>query len=116
MNVATEVRALLNEGGLDLAPIGCGRTAQRWGALTDIARHDVSLGRLAEAHVDGRQILLEAGRDHPHDRLLGVWASESPRHTLDAQMGAGSVVLRGSKAFCTGAGIVDDAARGRIDR
>ncbi len=109
MTDATNLRSLLTEGALDLPPIGEGSTASRWLALSEIARQDVSRGRLAEAHVDGRQILREAKYDHPCDRLLGVWASDHPRHFVTADEHAGRIVLRGSKAFCSGTGIIDDA-------
>lgn len=109
MTVGSALRQLLADGALDLPPIGSGHTADRWLGLAEIARGDLSLGRLAEAHVDGRQILAEAGVSHPAHRLLGVWASEHPRHTVHATVEGGVVALHGSKGFCTGAGIVDDA-------
>jgi hypothetical protein len=109
MTDATGLRTLLSEGALDLPPIGEGSTASRWRALSEIARQDVSTGRLAEAHVDGRQILHEANYEHPCNRLLGVWASDHPRHIVTADEHAGRVVLHGSKAFCSGTGIIDDA-------
>lgn len=103
------VRRLLADGRLDLPAIGEGRTPQRWRSLLELARHDVSEARLGEAHVDGRQILAEAGRDHCADHLLCVWASEHPRWTVTGEAVDGGLVLHGSKAFCTGAGLVDDA-------
>lgn len=107
--VATEIRTLVNTGRLELEPVGEGRTALRWRALYDLARRNVALGRLAEAHVDGHQILREAGCRHETNRLLGVWASDHPRHMLSADIVGNRVVLAGSKSFCTGAGLVDDA-------
>lgn len=107
--MASQLRALLDAGGLDLPPLGGGDTAQRWRSLAELARRNVSLGRLAEAHVDAVQILSEADRSAEPGRLLGVWASEHPRWTVSAEPVAKGIVLRGAKAFCGGAGIVDDA-------
>ncbi len=109
MTVEQDLRTLLAEGGLDLPSIGDGATAVRWRALAALARGDVSVARLAEAHVDGREILREAGRHHPGDRLLGVWASEHPAHLVTGERHDDRLVLHRSKAFCSGAGIVDDA-------
>lgn len=103
------MRTLLEEGGLDLAPIGSGRTAERWRALHDLARDDVSVARLAEAHVDAVQILAEAGRAPDPGCLLGVWASEGRAPVVAEGPADGKWSLRGSKGFCGGAGLVDQA-------
>lgn len=115
------MRRLLRGGALDLPMIGEGNTRVRWRQLAAIARCDVSTARLAEAHVDGAQILREARRVLERDCLLGVWASESPDHSVRVERTRrGAFQLRGSKAFCTGAGIVDAALvtatsdRGRV--
>lgn len=103
-------RARLLDGGLDLPPVGEGETAGRWRALFALARDDVSVARLAEAHVDAVQILAESGRAADPARLLGVWASEGPDGPVEAEpRPGGGLRLRGAKAFCGGAGLVDDA-------
>ncbi|HEX4490521.1 MAG TPA: acyl-CoA dehydrogenase family protein [Acidimicrobiia bacterium] len=107
MTAATRVRELLVAGALDLPPIGGGSTRDRWSALAELARTNVSVARLAEAHVDGVQILREAGRTRARHELVGVWASESPNDRLVARCEGSRVVLSGSKAFCSGAGTVD---------
>jgi alkylation response protein AidB-like acyl-CoA dehydrogenase len=107
--VVDQLRDLVASGGLDLPPIGDGATSERWHTLAELARRNVSLGRLAEAHVDAVQILREADRSAASDRLLGVWASEHPQWTVSAEPTADGLVLRGAKAFCSGAGIVDEA-------
>lgn len=107
--IATQLRHLFGAGGLDLPPIGEGATPHRWNALGKLARRNLSLGRLAEAHVDAVQILREAGQPADPHRLLGVWASEHPKWTVSADRHLDGFVLRGAKAFCSGAGIVDDA-------
>jgi len=110
MNAAEHVRRLLHDGALDLPPIGAGATRERWRRLAATARCDVATARLAEAHVDAVQILHEGGRRVDADCLLGVWASESRAHTVRAEPGRdGTLRLHGSKAFCSGAGIVDAA-------
>lgn len=110
-DVAAVVRGALGAGELSLPPIGGGRTHERWDALVSLAASDVDAARLAEAHVDAVQILAEAGRAPAPDQLLGVWAAEHPKATVTAQQeaGTGRFVLGGSKAFCSGAGIVDAA-------
>jgi hypothetical protein len=113
------MRRRLADGAFDLPPLGEGNTRERWRRLAALAHRDVSTARIAEAHVDAVQILREADRVPDPGQILGVWASESPGHTVHA-LGDGAFRLRGSKAFCTGAGIVDRALvtatsdRGRI--
>lgn len=109
MSAIGEVRRLEASGALDLPDVGVGETPRRWAALCALARADVSTARLAEAHVDACQILAEADRRRPSGRVLGVWASEHPAHTVTGTRGGGRLRLRGSKAFCSGAGLVDDA-------
>ncbi len=104
MSLAIEFRRLLTEGRLNLPFPGCGETARRHSELAQIARDNLELGRLAEAHTDALAILHEAGREPKADALYGVWASEG---------GAGQKLcggtISGQKGFCTGAGIVDCA-------
>lgn len=110
MTLVDRVRSLGRSGALDLPPIGAGRTADRWLALAALARHDVSEARIAEAHVDALQILAEAGRPPTPGALYGVWASEHPRwHVTGTDAPEGALALHGSKAFCTGAGLLDRA-------
>ncbi len=98
------------DGALDLPALGGGRTPERWRALSDAARADVSEARLIEAHVDAVQILREAGRGASEGTVYGVWASEHPRWTVTASPRGRDVwELTGAKAFCTGAGLVDRA-------
>ncbi len=110
MNLIQRVRRLEAERSLDLAPIGEGQTSARWRALFELARRDVSEARLAEAHVDAIQILHEAGRVAAPGRIWGVWASEHPTRRVTAERQADhSLRLTGTKSFCGGAGLVDDA-------
>ncbi len=103
------LRAHQRAGDLDLAPIGDGQTSSRWRALLELAREDLSVARFAEAHVDAHQILREAGHHPTEGAVYGVWASDSPRwRSWGRTQGTdGPLRLRGSKAFCTGAGLID---------
>lgn len=110
MTLGNRIRSLEESGRLDLPPLGGGDTTGRWSALAELARHDVSEARIAEAHVDALQILTEADRGRQAGCLYGVWASDHPRWRVTASIGAdGDLVLHGSKSFCTGTGIVDRA-------
>ena len=104
MSLALQFRRLLDDGRLNLPFPGCGDTARRHRELAQIARENLELGRLAEAHTDALAILHEAGREARPGALYGVWASEG-KARLQVREGA----VSGEKAFCTGAGIVDCA-------
>lgn len=108
MSSASDCRALLDAGRLDLPDPASGATSSRLGRLRDIARHDLSVARLAEAHVDAIAILHEAGRT-PRPGLYGVWAAEDPARRVDLDDLDGTPVLDGVKPFCSGAGLVDRA-------
>lgn len=103
------VRAHLAAGRLDLPAVAAGHTAERWRALAEVARADVSEARIVEAHVDAVQILHEAGRRPAEGAVYAVWASEHPRWTVTAEGTDDTWWLTGTKAFCTGAGLVDRA-------
>jgi alkylation response protein AidB-like acyl-CoA dehydrogenase len=88
---------------------GTGSTAQRHRRLMEVAREDVSLARLAEAHWDAIAILDEARRRPQPGALYGVWASEVPGKPLLVETCGPDYHLSGSKMFCSGAGLVDRA-------
>jgi alkylation response protein AidB-like acyl-CoA dehydrogenase len=104
MSLAAQFRHLLDDGRLQLPFPGCGATARRHWQLAQIARENLELGRLVEAHADALAILHEAGREPRPRALYGVWASEG-KAGLRVSEGA----LSGQKEFCTGAGLVDCA-------
>jgi hypothetical protein len=91
-------------GDFDLPFPGGGETALRHRRLLELAREDLPLARLAEAHTDALAILAEA-QISPSPGLYGVWAAESPGDELHFQGG----VITGRKMFCTGAGLIDHA-------
>ena len=76
MSLAAQFRRLLDDGRLNLPFPGCGDTARRHWELAQIARDNLELGRLVEAHADALAILHEAGREPKPQALYGVWASE----------------------------------------
>jgi alkylation response protein AidB-like acyl-CoA dehydrogenase len=88
---------------------GGGNTSKRHERLFDVGRKNLSLARLAEAHWDAVAILAEAGREPQTNAIYGVWASERPGQELKLDEHNGELLLTGSKAFCSGAGIVDRA-------
>ena len=102
------VRRLLDGGDLDLPLPGSGRTAGRWYALAEIAAQDLSVARLAEGHTDAVAILAELGGP-PATGLWGVWAAEPLSARVEAVETAAGWTLRGRKAWCSGADLLDGA-------
>ncbi len=109
MSLESETRDLLREGLLELPLPGSGGTVARHRLLAEFARRDVSLARLVEAHTDAIAILFEAGRQPVKNALYGVWASETPRQGIRVERRNSGIYISGTKAFCSGAGIVDRA-------
>lgn len=107
--LADRLRRLTGSGFLDLPLPGTGSTPERLRRLARISAGDLSLGRVAEAHLDAITILREAGREPTPDALYGVWASEAPHARLQLQPAAAGWTMSGRKAFCTGAGLLDRA-------
>jgi alkylation response protein AidB-like acyl-CoA dehydrogenase len=89
---------------------GSGDTATRFAALADCASDDLSLGRLAEGHIDALAILHEAGKAPIEPGLIyGVWAARSGSGGTSAHRGAGGWYLSGTKPFCSGSGLIERA-------
>jgi alkylation response protein AidB-like acyl-CoA dehydrogenase len=93
----------------DLPRPGVGGTPLRHQRLMEIGRENLTLARLAEAHWDAVAILAEAGRRPEPGQLYGVWASEKPGESLELKSSKSAMTLKGSKMFCSGAGLVDRA-------
>ncbi|MFY0406415.1 acyl-CoA dehydrogenase family protein [Solicola sp. PLA-1-18] len=90
----------------DVPPPGAGATWQRFAALVDTGRADLARAKLVESHLDALAILDElAPRTAPADCLWAVWAAEPPT----ARLRADGPRLTGTKAFCSGAAVVDRA-------
>lgn len=102
MSLLDDLRATL----ADAPPLpGHGQTARRHALLFELGRRDLSLARLAEAHWDAVAILAEAGATAVPGTIYGVWAAEMPGKAVRFDDGA----LRGTKPFCSGAGLIDRA-------
>lgn len=106
--------ALVRDGQLDLPLPGSGQTYERWQRLAALCADDAVVGRLAEAHTDAVAILTELGvtsadlaaSGFPADATWGVWAAEPPSHVVTATRSASGWSLSGTKAWCSGAGIL----------
>ena len=100
----------LRAGQLQLPLPGSGRTGQRWRRLSELTEVDVVAGRLAEAHTDAVAILAELGGAAARaDELWGVWAAEAPDAVVTARGAGDALVLDGTKAWCSGAGLCTHA-------
>jgi hypothetical protein len=108
VTVLSRLRRLYDAGELEVPFPGSGDTAFRHRKLAEWARLDLSLARLAEAHVDAVAILHEAGL-RAQKGLYGVWAAETPGCGLRLESGSGRLLLTGTKMFCSGAGLIDRA-------
>lgn len=111
----TTLRRMLTAGDLDLPVPAGGSTPDRLARLCGIARGDLQVARLAEAHTDALAIMHEAKRTPQLGALYGVWAAEDPSCRLELLEGSTrrralqSFVLHGTKAFCTGSALIDRA-------
>jgi alkylation response protein AidB-like acyl-CoA dehydrogenase len=76
--------------------------------LTELARIDLTVARVAEPHLDALIILTEAGIPAPPG-TWGVFAAEAPEHHLVATERGGQWWLNGRKAWCSLAGDLDRA-------
>jgi len=100
---------------LDMPPLpASGRTLKRWQRLSSIARLDLGLAKLFEGHTDALAILAEISQPQRYPAIArwAVWAAEPPfaRLTLSPMAGdpsamtdGRSVLLGGTKAWCSGA-------------
>ena len=108
-DLRTALHQLLDAGELDLPLPGGGDTASRFAGLMAHTRQDVALGRLVEAHADAVAILAEAGRPAEPGTLYGVWAAEFDGSRIAATRHGSGWRLDGSRAWCSGAGLLDAA-------
>ena len=96
--------------GPSLPVPGAGATRERFAALAEWAGRDLSLGRLAEGHVDALAILREAGTSPVAvGATYGVWAARSGSGDTIAHLEEDGWHLVGEKPFCSGVGILDRA-------
>jgi alkylation response protein AidB-like acyl-CoA dehydrogenase len=89
---------------------GSGRTWERFAALADWAEQDLSLGRLAEGHIDALAILAEAGTTPVNPgATYGVWAARTGGGGTTARLEDDGWRLVGEKPFCSGVGTLQRA-------
>ncbi|WP_406141872.1 acyl-CoA dehydrogenase [Streptomyces sp. NBC_01089] len=102
--ISARLLALIEKGALQLPPPGGGRTADRFRALAELGREDLTLARLAEGHVDAIAILDEIEGSRPDEgERWGVWAAQPPGPGLTATPSGGGWRLDGVKPYCSGA-------------
>ncbi|MFZ4289442.1 acyl-CoA dehydrogenase [Variovorax sp. HJSM1_2] len=102
--------------GLDQLPLpGASATLERWRALAAVGAFDLSLAKLYEGHTDALAILAELApttswhepsADGPRKAQdsWAVWAAEAPGgRTTFVSQADGTVLLHGSKFWCSGA-------------
>ena len=107
--IAERLQRVLDDG-LRGAPLpGSGSTWERLAALVSVGEADLSVARLAEAHLDAVAICAEASRSDLATGLLGVWAAEGRSSTVEAMRSAAGWRLAGTKRFCSGSTVVDRA-------
>ncbi|MEO7886996.1 MAG: acyl-CoA dehydrogenase [Polaromonas sp.] len=103
--------SLLIQNRLDRLPMpGKGSTLERWSALAAVGQFDLSLTKLYEGHTDALAIIEEIGQEgiEVADGSWCVWAAEAPGgRALIRSSTDGSVVLSGSKHWCSGAVTAD---------
>lgn len=97
---------LVRDGHACLPLPGDGATLARWQALAAVGAHDLPLAKVFEGHTDAMAILHEAQAHALADApqaTWGTWCAEPP----DARLALLSIdnrhVLRGRKAWCSGA-------------
>lgn len=104
------LHAMVADNVLDLPQPGTD-TQSRYDALSALGEIDLTVARLAEAHVDALAILRELdGHQVRENGVWGVWAAEPPtaRVTAEAESAA-TWRLNGRKAWASGARIATDA-------
>jgi alkylation response protein AidB-like acyl-CoA dehydrogenase len=107
-DIPTAVRIAV-ECGARLPSPGAGRTLERWSVLAAIARRNLTVARVLEAHSDALAILAEAGETPRPDSSWGVFAAEAPGVRLSATGTEGAVTLTGTKPWCSLGADVDCA-------
>jgi len=105
--------------GYDRLPLpGQGQTLARWRALASVAAHNLSLAKLFEGHTDALAILAEIGSaEQAAEGTWAVWGAEPPGPRIQVRpisrqerfAPGDTVLLSGTKFWCSGAHLVDQA-------
>lgn len=82
-------------------------TLKRWQILAYVAGVDLTLAKWFESHLDALSILQELGYDKPIKGLLAVWAAEGHPLSFEQDKFSQHGIVNGTKAWCSGAAIVD---------
>lgn len=110
MAPGTALRRLVDAGHDRLPLPGHGATLARWRLLAAVAAHDLNLAKLFEGHTDALAILAEAGATpHADGARWATWCAEPPDARLALVDTGDGQVLRGRKAWCSGAADVTHA-------
>jgi hypothetical protein len=108
--VAGALQALVAPGADRLPLPGGGRTLERWRRLAAVAQRDLALAKLYEGHTDALAIQEELGCGSDHAGAWGTWCAEPPQARLSMwPQRDGRLRLRGRKAWCSGAALLDHA-------
>ncbi|HEY2296972.1 MAG TPA: hypothetical protein VGH43_04545 [Jatrophihabitans sp.] len=99
-DIQTALR-LTGKYGSQLPLPGSGDTLLRWAVLAAVARENLTVARVLEAHTDALAIIAEAGQEAPPDSTWGVFAAEAPHVRLDASTHEGATTLFGTKPWCS---------------
>lgn len=106
-DAATHLHQILRLGLGQLPQPGYGATLERWQALAMVAGSSLPLAKLYEGHTDAMAILEELGEQHPLAKSTangwGVWAAEGAGARVTISTVNGSVLLNGTKRWCSGA-------------
>lgn len=87
---------------------GTGDTLRRWNVLAELARANVTVARVVEAHADALAILAEAALPD-QGGTWGVFAAEMPDTRLTAAGSGDEFLLDGVKPWCSLGGVLDHA-------
>lgn len=106
----TALLALARDAGKKWPRPGEGSTGLLWELLATVAAVDVAAARVFEPHLDAVAILAQAGQDPAHAAgTWGVFAAEGQGTRLAAERTGSTVLLTGSKPWCSLAPVLDRA-------
>lgn len=84
-------------------------TLIRWQILAYVAGIDLTIAKWFESHLDALSILYEVGFNQSVQGLWAVWAAEGHPDPIRYEQGPVNHTISGTKAWCSGANMVDHA-------
>jgi alkylation response protein AidB-like acyl-CoA dehydrogenase len=108
-HLRAELRDFAEQQAPQLPLPGRGATPDRFAALAELGRGDLSVTRLCEAHADALAIMADAGHEPPEGATFGVWAARGRTQVVEATRLEDGWHLRGEKPWCSGVGSVSHA-------